>query len=130
MISRHERIWSFTAAHGVPVLALAGSAAWTVAGLAAGGFTALCRTPGAAPLCTTLRTFVLTALAMLLAWSARRWNRLELEWLVYPFMVLTAYKLLAQDLTQSETLSLFASLFLYGGVLVLLPRMLQKSKRE
>jgi hypothetical protein len=41
-------------------------------------------------------------------------------------MVLTGYKLVAQDLRHGETIALFASLLLYGGTLVLLPRILQK----
>ena len=43
-------------------------------------------------------------------------------------MVFTAYKLLAQDLQESHKLGLFASLLLYGGTLVVLPRILQTAR--
>ena len=67
---------------------------------------------------------------MLMAWAGAKWKRPELVWLVYPLILLIAYKLLRQDLLQEQTLPLFASLFLFGGALVLLPRILQKWKRE
>jgi hypothetical protein len=67
----------------------------------------------------------LTCLAVAGAWAGKKWQRSELSWLVYPLMVFTAYKLLAQDLPESHKLGLFASLLLYGGTLVLLPRILQ-----
>jgi hypothetical protein len=44
-------------------------------------------------------------------------------------MIFTAYKLLTQDLQESHKLALFVSLLLYGGALVLLPRILQGSRR-
>jgi hypothetical protein len=105
---------------------------WVVAGLTAGALVALWGAQaGSARLvsyCPTLRTAVLTFLAVLLAWGAARLRRFEMAWLVYPFMVLTAYKLLAQDLRQGETLALFVSLLLYGGALVLLPRILHRAR--
>jgi hypothetical protein len=114
----------------VLVLAVAGNCAWTVAGIAAAVLTALCGKPAGsaqnAAFCPTLRTGVLTALSVAIAWGGRRWQRFELVWLVYPFMVLAAYRLIVRDLRQSETIALFASLLLYGGALVLLPRILQK----
>ena len=43
-------------------------------------------------------------------------------------MVFTAYKLLVQDLQESHKLGLFASLLLYGGTLMVLPRILQTTR--
>jgi hypothetical protein len=128
LVWRRSRAWRSSPDHGLPVLAIAASGAWTLAGVAAGALTALCVDTSVAPFCTTLRTFVLTVLAMLLAWTGTTWKRLELVWLVYPLMIVTAYKLLAQDLPDGQTSSLFVSLFLYGGALVLLPRILQRSR--
>ena len=115
------------------VLLVAANCAWTVAGMAAGALTAACGSFAgvqAASFCPTLRTAALTLLSVALAWSGTRWPRFELVWLVYPFMALTAYKLLAQDFVEGQTMALFVSLFLYGGALVLLPRILQRGRRE
>ena len=81
-------------------------------------------------MCASLRTFILTAMALALAFSGTKWRRRELVWLMYPFMVLAAYKLLAQDLPRGQTVALFVSLLLYGSALILLPRILQKASRS
>lgn len=65
-------------------------------------------------------------MALLLALGGVAWKRRELIWLVYMFMALTAYKLLVHDLPGGQTLSLFASLSMFGAALILLPRILQK----
>ena len=117
---------SFSAT-SVPVLTIAGMASWGVAGLMAGAATGLWGS--ACVLCAALRTFILTAMAIVLGFSGTTWRRRELVWLMYSFMALAAYKLLVQDLPRGQTLSLFVSLFLYGGALILLPRILQKSRR-
>ena len=112
----------------MPVLVIVATASWALAGLAAGALSGLCGGALAGSLCGALRTFVLTLMAILLAFSGMAWKRRELLWLLYPFMALAGYKLLVQDLPRGQTLSLFASLFLYGGALILLPRILQKSR--
>lgn len=112
----------------MPGLAMAAMASWGAAGLAAGALGGFC---GSAPImCAALRTFILTAAALALAFSGTKWGRRELVWLMYPFMALAAYKLLAQDLPRGQTLALFISLLLYGGTLILLPRILQKASRS
>jgi hypothetical protein len=129
-VFRIARTGSLSPADRTLVLIVAANCAWSVAGLAAGILVALCGHPGEpakiAAFCPTLRTAVLTGISLAMAWSGARWQRFELVWLVYPFMVLTGYKLVAQDLRHGETIALFASLLLYGGTLVLLPRILQK----
>ncbi|HWZ01784.1 MAG TPA: hypothetical protein VNX17_11910 [Edaphobacter sp.] len=73
--------------------------------------------------CATLRTFVLSAAALLLAWSAVRWNdRPEFGRLIYPVMALGAYCMIGVDLRQDRTAALFLSLLFYGAALMLLPR--------
>lgn len=112
----------------VPMLAMAATGAWSLAALGAAGLTALCAGAFWTPFCPTFQISGMIALPVLMAWAGTTWERRELVWLVYPFFVLAAYKLVARDLPHADTVSLFASLFLYGGALILLPRILQKSK--
>lgn len=90
---------------------------------------AICRTTmgedGAGALCATLQTFAMTLISAGLAWYAKHTHRLELAWLIVPFLIAAAYKIVVNDLPRGETLSLFASLLFYGGTLVLVPRILQ-----
>ena len=72
--------------------------------------------------CATLRTSVLAMLALLLAWAASRWKYPELSRLIYPVMILGAYRLIAQDLHE-EKAALFVSLLVYGALLTALPRL-------
>ena len=132
MAWRSSRSGSWPWPRRLVVLVLAANCAWVVAALATGALIALCSGPGAAARVAlfrpTLRTAVLVTLSLTMAWSGTRWRRFEAVWLVYPFMVFTAYKLAVQDLPEGQTLPLFASLFLFGGALVLLPRSVQKTK--
>jgi hypothetical protein len=82
--------------------------------------------PGRGAPADTLGTVVLTLLSVALAWSAMRWRRRELVWVVYGFMALAAWKLVARDFQQEHNLALVASLLFYGGTLILLPRILQR----
>jgi hypothetical protein len=72
-----------------------------------------------------LRTLVLSATALLLAWAAGRWDRQEFGRLVYPVMALGAYRMIGVDLHQDRTAALFLSLLLYGGALILLPKLIR-----
>ena len=78
--------------------------------------------PGVA---AVLRTAVLAALALALAWGARRGTWPELGWLVYPLVALGGIKLLLQDLRDGRPATLVVSLALYGAVLVLAPRLMK-----
>jgi hypothetical protein len=116
----------------VRALVLTAGAFWCAAGLGAAAAAAACSAAlgevRAAAICSTLRTAVLTSLAVAGAAIGKRWQRRELIWLAYPLMVFTAYKLLAQDFQESHKLGLFASLLLYGSALVILPRILQTTR--
>jgi len=92
-------------------LVVAAALVWLAAGIAAGALGA------------TLRTGVLAAAALLLAWAGSRWNRLELSRLIYPVMIAGAYRLVMEDLHQDRKAALFLSLLLYGTALMLLPRL-------
>jgi hypothetical protein len=108
---------------------VAGTAVLLVAGIAAGlltsGYHAIFGAGATHAYCATLRTFVLSAVALLLAWGAGRWDRPEFGRLVYPVMVLGAYRMIVVDLHQNRTAALFLSLLLYGGALILLPRLIR-----
>lgn len=108
-------------------IAVAASFVWLAAGITAGMLTGvyhLVMGAGAThAYCAAMRTGVLAGLALLLAWAGPRWNRAELSLLIYPAMILGAYRLLAQDLHQGHKGALFFSLLLYGAVLTALPRL-------
>ncbi len=88
-------------------------------GLVAGAITGI---PHAEPaFCSTIRTAVLLAGVVGLAWSAR--THAGFSKAVWVLMALGAYKLLSQELRDDKTLPLVLSLVLYGATLLLLPRL-------
>jgi hypothetical protein len=74
----------------------------------------------------TLRTVVLAGSAFLLAGISRFERSRPAAWLVYPFLVLGGMKLLLDDLRTGRPVTLFVSLAVYGGALILAPRLLRK----
>lgn len=108
-------------------MVLAGIAFWQSAGFAAAvladayhaGFGA------AAPhgYCATFRTVVLAAGAVLIAWAGSHWKGLLITPLIYPVLVLGAYRLLMLDLRQDSKSALVLSLLAYGAALILVPRL-------
>ena len=72
-----------------------------------------------------IRTGVLSALAVLLAWAGRHLPVLELRWLVYPLMTITALKFLFEDLAAGRPLTLFLGFMCFGATLMLAPRLLK-----
>ena len=108
---------------------VAGTAVCLVAGIAAGLLTAAYHAIFGAEAthayCATLRTFVLSSAALLLVWAGGRWDRAEFSRLVYPVMALGAYRMVGVDLQQDRTAALFLSLLLYGGALILLPKLMR-----
>ncbi|MFL6198069.1 MAG: hypothetical protein ACJ76J_02730 [Thermoanaerobaculia bacterium] len=82
--------------------------------------------PVDAGLLATVRTAVLTAVALLLGWAAR-WPRFrEAGWLVYPTLLLAAVKLLAEDFPQGRPATLFVALALCGLAFIFAPRMARR----
>jgi hypothetical protein len=108
---------------------VAGTAVCLVAGIAAGlltcGYHAIFGAEATHAYCATLRTLVLSSAALLLVWGGRRWARPEFSRLVYPVMALGAYRMVGVDLQQDRTAALFLSLLLFGGALMLLPRLMR-----
>jgi hypothetical protein len=115
--------WNFRAFR----LALAGILVWEVLGLTAGGLTEICHAVfGVAatdPYCVTLRTGAVTCAAVLLALAGARPNFRDLTQMVYPLMLLGAYRLFAHDMHHDRKAALFLSLLLYGAALMAIPRL-------
>jgi hypothetical protein len=103
--------------------------AWSAAGIAgwllAGWLMELVAPEISRPFVATARTGVLAGLAVALAWFGRRWSLLELTWLVYPVMTIGAGKLLWEDFPVGRPLTIFMALALYGGALLVTPRLVR-----
>jgi hypothetical protein len=81
-----------------------------------------------AGLLATVRTAVLTAVALLLGWVAR-WERFrEAGWLVYPTLLLATVKLLAEDFPQGRPATLFVALALCGSAFIFAPRLARRQR--
>lgn len=108
-------------------MAIAAMLAWLVAGTLASaltaGYHAALGELASHAYCATMRTGVLTACGLLLAWLGARRNNWELGHLAYPMMALGAYRLLAEDMHQERKAALFLSLLVYGAALTALPRL-------
>jgi hypothetical protein len=115
--------WNFQALR----LAVTGTLAWLLAGIAAGmitaGYHGIFGPSATHAYCATLRTTVVAAAALVLAWGGSRWNNPEFLRLIYPAMLLGAYRLVMYDLRQAHTVAFFLSLLVYGATLMALPRL-------
>jgi hypothetical protein len=118
--------WSFHAFR----LAMAGVLLWEVLGLCAGGLTGVYHgifgVAGQDPYCATLRTGAVTAAAVLLALAGSRPKFRDLAQMVYPLMLLGAYRLVVDDMHQDRKAVLFLSLLLYGAALIAIPHLRRK----
>jgi hypothetical protein len=76
--------------------------------------------PGAV---AAVRTGVLVAGVLLLAWGGRRSAWREAGWLAYPVLVAIALKIMTEDLPRSRPATLLFSFGLYGVALILVPRL-------
>jgi hypothetical protein len=88
-----------------------------------GLFTSRAADPG---VLAVIRTGVLSALAIALAWSGKRIPVLDLRWLVYPMLIVTALKFLFEDVAVGRPLTLFLGFMCFGATLILAPRLLKK----
>jgi hypothetical protein len=70
----------------------------------------------------TLRTGLLAVAALAVAWLGRRETTQEFGALLYPVLGWGALKLLIEDVRTSPPLLLFVAFALYGGALILGPR--------
>jgi hypothetical protein len=115
--------WNFRALR----VALASVLVWEVLGLSAGTLTSvyhgLIGATAGDPFCATIRTGVVTGAALLLVFAGSRPNFRDLAQMVYPLMLLGAYRLLFVDMHQDRKVALFLSLLLYGAALMAIPRL-------
>ena len=75
---------------------------------------------------STVRTVVLSIVALTLAWFGSSKNLRELIWILFPWMLFGAVKLAAEDFERGRSATLFLSLLVYGGTLIVLPRLLKR----
>ncbi len=87
--------------------------------------TATVITPGASHV-AVIRTLAACALALALAFTGSRWQRVELVWIAYATLALVTAKLLFEDLRQGHPEFIAASIFLYALTLILVPRVVRK----
>jgi hypothetical protein len=76
-----------------------------------------------------VRTLVTCLAALALAMSGSRWKRAELVWMAYAVMAFCTLKLLFEDLRYGTAGSLAVSLFLYGMMWLLVPRLVRTRMR-
>ncbi len=107
-------------------LVLAAVGALGLAALAVVGLRALW--PGDDATLAAVRTAVLSAAAVTLAWARRRSSRAELSWLAAAVLVTGAAKLLFEDLPHGRSLTLFAGFVLYGVGLLGAQRLLRSKE--
>jgi hypothetical protein len=82
--------------------------------------------PGAgcdAGMLATLRTAIVALAAVVLALCGRHSRFVELRWLLYPVLIAGGLKLILEDLPHSRAATLFLALALYGGALIVAPRL-------
>jgi hypothetical protein len=111
----------------LPRLLIIVALAWSLGGwIIALVAPALTSTPGGgadAGIVATLRTSILAAAALALAWVGRQDRFREAGWLLYPVLVAGGLKLLLEDLPHSKPATMFLALALYGGALIAAPRL-------
>jgi hypothetical protein len=78
----------------------------------------------------TVRTAVLVAGTLLLAWVGKRESWREAGWLAYPVLVVAGFKLVLEDIARSPPASLFVAFALYGTALILVPRLRRREARR
>jgi len=76
-----------------------------------------------------IRTSILCALALALAFAGSRWRRLELKRIAYAALGLLATKLLFEDLRHGHMGFIAASIFLFALTLIAVPRLARSGTR-
>ena len=86
-------------------------------------------TPGASHV-AVIRTLITCGLALALAFSGSRWQRIELVWTAYGILGLVSAKLLFEDLPHGHSGSIAISIFLYAVALIIVPRVSRSGRQE
>jgi hypothetical protein len=79
-------------------------------------------------LLASIRTGAVASSATLLAWCGRQPRFSNLTWLVYTILGLGAIKFIVEDIRAGGAATLFLSLGLFGGALIIAPRLLRKTE--
>jgi hypothetical protein len=87
------------------------------------------RTPPAAHHVAFLRTLILCAMALALAFGGSRWRRIELTRLAYVSLGLVAAKLLFEDMRLGHLEFIAASIFLFAIALIAVPRLARMGQK-
>lgn len=128
-VSAHRRTWGPLAL--APRVLLYILLVYSLDGLAAAALNGLLTGEGGdAAVTAAIRTSVLAVSAVALAWIGRYERSRPALWLVYPLLVVGGLKLLAEDLPSGRPATLFVSLAVYGGTLIVAPRLLRSLKRS
>jgi hypothetical protein len=77
---------------------------------------------------STVHTALVCLAAVALAWFGSRWNLNEVIWLLYPWMIFGMFKLVAEDLRRGGSSIFSLSLLIYGGTLIVLPRLVRRAR--
>ncbi|HLW55572.1 MAG TPA: hypothetical protein VKW06_22275 [Candidatus Angelobacter sp.] len=80
-----------------------------------------------APLLAVTRTLIISLAALAFAVAASRTRRIELSWLAYAAIAFCTLKLLFEDLRLGSAGAIAGSLFFYGMVWVLVPRLARRN---
>lgn len=127
-MSPRARTWG--ASSRTPRLFITVVLAWSLGGWIVALLTPLLSgTPGAGAdpgVVATIRTTVLATSALALAAFGRIDRFKESAHLMYPVLVVTGLKLVAEDLPHSKPATLFVALAFYGGALILAPRLVRR----
>jgi hypothetical protein len=119
-------------ASGVPQLIVLALSVWIVGGLLvalAAPLIAAVPGPSADPgKLATLRTAVLAASAVTLAWSSRQPRWPEARWLAYPVLAAVGIKLVFEDFPHGRPVTLFMTLVLVGGALIVVSKFMRRGK--
>jgi hypothetical protein len=86
-------------------------------------------TPGAAHV-AVIRTLITCGLALAVAFSGSRWQRIELVWTAYGILAFVSAKLLFEDLPHGHSGSIAISIFLYAVALIMVPRVARTGRQE
>jgi len=106
-----------------PQLAVVAALALGAAGAACAEILRLLPADAAAGTVATVRTAVLVAGALALAWLGRSPSRPEAGWLAYPTLAAAGIKVLFEDVPRGRPATLIVSFGLYGAALILVPRL-------
>jgi hypothetical protein len=85
-------------------------------------------TPGAAHV-AVIRTLITCGLALAVAFSGSRWQRIELVWTAYGILAFVSAKLLFEDLPHGHSGSIAISIFLYAVALIMVPRVARTGRQ-